>query len=69
MALTVPQVILLNHAAWVNHENHDRRMKAKESKKKKAANEIEKDPEVLEGKKMSELEPAELSAYLSNIGI
>jgi hypothetical protein len=69
MKLTVPQIILLNHAAWANHENHERRMKAKETQKKKAGTEIEKDPEVLEGKKMSELEPEELSAYLSNIGM
>lgn len=29
LKLTVPQITMLNHAAWAEHENSDRRYKAK----------------------------------------
>jgi hypothetical protein len=67
MKITLPQVIMLNHAAWLERENADIRYKAK-----KAWDEREKieDP-VLEdfgGLKMSEItdDDTKLSAYLND---
>lgn len=58
--LTMPQIIMLNHAAWVNKENADRRY---EAKKKTTPD----DPVIqAEEDKLSQMSPAELSMYLAS---
>lgn len=60
----MPQILILNHAAWVNSE----RMKSKLNKPKDIAITVDtKDPIVMNGKRMSQLNSEELSAYYSNL--
>lgn len=63
---------MLNHAAYVNHENVERKVKAKRNKDGggdydyyQEFQEIERDPVVMAGKKMSELSPEEMEQYLT----
>lgn len=56
MRLTMPQIIMLNHAAWVNSE----RMKSRIHSKK---NEDDDDQIVYKGKRLSELNSEEMAAY------
>jgi len=56
LRLTVPQVLMLNHAAWVNQKRSEERVKAKEADKDG------KDP-VWCGKKVDELNSDEFAAY------
>lgn len=61
--LTMPQIIMLNHAAYVNRENADRRYKAKN-----ANNKVTSDPLVaMEESKLDSMSPAELSHYLMDL--
>lgn len=57
MSLTLPQMILMNHAAWVNQ-------KRSEEKAEQRKNEPEVlDPVVHKGKKVTELNSDEFGAY------
>jgi hypothetical protein len=50
---------MLNHAAWVNRERAERHYEATKGKESGA----EKDPMVMGGKRLSELNTAETVAY------
>jgi len=52
---------MLNHAAWVNHERSERRYEANKDKDKEQG--AEKDPAVLGGKRLSQLNTTELALY------
>jgi hypothetical protein len=60
MKLTMPQLIMLNHAAWVNRENADRSYEAKHRRSK---------PEDMiwqqEQQKVETMDGKELSMYLT----
>lgn len=60
MNLTLPQMIMLNHASWVNHENSERRFKAKR-KWEESTNRLESQQQDA----LDKMSPQELSAYLS----
>lgn len=58
MELTWPQIILYNHASWVNHERAERRYKAKDKKKGPQ----KKTHSVLDNKGWQDLTPEEQAA-------
>jgi hypothetical protein len=60
MKLTLPQVIMLNHAADVNKKRADERQEVKRNQDQKE----EEDPVVFLGKKASELSQDEFSLYV-----
>jgi hypothetical protein len=64
MKLTMPQIIMLNHASWVNRENAERRYNAKSKKKNVGLGEQVWQQEQ---EKVENMEPAQLSTYLSTI--
>lgn len=56
--LTIPQILMLNHAAWVNHENSERKYNAKKPKNV--------DPLVsAEEQRLNEMSPDQLTRYMS----
>jgi hypothetical protein len=61
MKLTMPQIIMMNHAAWVNRENSDRRYNAKRHKDDINDPVIKQEEEKING-----MTPAELSMYLAS---
>jgi hypothetical protein len=67
MSMTVPQIIILNHAAWVNSQRSDERAKRKRDTEDKATEEQrqldEDDPIVYRGKRLSQLNSNEMMAY------
>lgn len=67
LKLTVPQVIMLNHAAWAEHENSQRRYEAKRQWEEQR--EID-DPKLPEygGRRLSEVmaDPTLSESYLSD---
>ncbi len=69
MKLTIPQMIMLNHAAWVEYENTQKRF---ESKRVKKADVAENDPFLEEGssQRMSDLEKdsAAMDRYFAGFG-
>jgi hypothetical protein len=62
MQLTVPQILMLNHAAWVQNE----RMKERSNVKVDVVSEQE--PNVFNGKPVSELSSDEMAFYLGSFG-
>lgn len=60
MRRTLPQIVLLNHAATVNSKRMDARIKAKDAPKD------EGDEPVWHGKKLSEMNSDEMTAYYSD---
>jgi len=65
MSRTLPQIILLNHAASVNCERSKRRS---ERAGKKKQEQKQTDPVVFNGKRLSELTSDEMAAYYANWG-
>ena len=63
MRLTMPQSIMLNHAAWVNYERMDKRVKAKGD----ATRHANEDPIVMNGKRLAELSSDEMQTYYSDM--
>ena len=63
MSRTLPQIIMLNHAASVNSERLKARMADKTTT---AKNQNSKDPVVMGNKRLSELTTDELGAYYSS---
>lgn len=59
--LTIPQIIMMNHAAHINNLRSDERVAAKEVSK----GDDENDPIVWQGKRASELTPEEQMIYFS----
>ena len=59
MRLTLPQIIMLNHAAWVNQKRSEEK-----------ANQKRTEPEVIEpvykGKKITEMDSDEFGRYWSS---
>ena len=54
--MTMPQIIMLNHAAWINGKRSDSRTKTEEVEDKD-------DPVVFKGKRLSQLTSAEQAQY------
>lgn len=69
MRMTLPQIIMLNHAAWAEHENAERRYEAKKKAEEKK-NLLDPEIEELGGVRMSELQqnPEAFDAYMADIG-
>jgi len=65
MRMTLPQIIMLNHAASVNSARMRNRMDAKTATKATQKVEDEKDPVVYNGKRLSELSSEEFATYFS----
>jgi hypothetical protein len=67
MKLTLPQIIMLNHAAWADHENSQRRSDAKRKWEEKRDREDPKLPEY-GGKRLSEVmeDPELANQYMSD---
>lgn len=70
MKLTIPQMIMLNHAAWVEHENTQKKFELK--RKKKEDQDTDEDPILQEGssQRFSDIEndPAAMDRYFAEIG-
>ena len=66
MRLTIPQMIMLGHAAAVNSLRTDKRMEAKSKADEIKRKKDETDPIVMNGKRLSQLTPEEEVAYYSN---
>jgi hypothetical protein len=65
MALTMPQIIMLNHAATVNRLNSERRYEAKNRNKSR----FEEDSLYkLEREEYEKMNPSQQSNYLASIG-
>jgi hypothetical protein len=67
MKLTMPQILMMNHGAWVNGKRFDARCernktRAEETRKAKEKQD-EDDPIVLRGKRLSELNSDEMMEY------
>jgi hypothetical protein len=60
MRMTMPQILMLNHAAWVNSERCKKRVDHMSKKQKKQDDE---DPTVWRGKRLSEMNSDELGKY------
>ena len=73
MSRTLPQIILLNHAAWVNSKRTDERLKRKREEEERKAEEQRKlddeDPIVWRGKRLSEMNSDEMMAYYGDFGV
>jgi hypothetical protein len=73
MKLTLPQLIMYNHASWVNNERSEKRSKAKAEKEKQQQNvpslNESDDPVVYKGKRLSELTTNEYRSYWVNCGM
>lgn len=63
MKMTMPQLIMLNHAAWVNYKRMESRSEAKTTENKRQAERDEKDPIVFKGKRMSEMDSLDMQQY------
>jgi len=63
MCLTLPQIIMLNHASWVNQARSEERFKKKQEAEKHQT--LPNDPVVFRGKRVSELDSDEFMAYWS----
>jgi hypothetical protein len=61
MSYTLPQIIMLNHAAYVNRENSERRYEAEKKAKPKFENAYEEQ----EAERVTKLEGSELTDYLT----
>jgi hypothetical protein len=67
MKLTIPQVMMLNHAAYVEHENGDLRYQHKKEVEAWLEANTAPDPVVGEfGKPLSELSEAQMDNYLAD---
>lgn len=70
MSLTMPQIIMLNHAASVNAKRSEERSDQREKKRKETEArkaELDKtDPEVWNGKRLSELTGDDMIAYYAS---
>lgn len=64
MSVTMPQLIMLNHAASTNYKNSEIRAKHNAARDKERD---EKDPVVYNGKRLSELTSDEENRYYSDI--
>ena len=58
MELTWPQIIMLNHASWVNSTRSEKKHESKKGKGK-GARKVKAGPEVLDNKDWNELTPEE----------
>jgi hypothetical protein len=69
MKLTIPQVMMLNHAAYIEHENGDLRYAHKKAVEEWHEEHDAPDP-VIEGfgKPLSELSDAQMNHYLADWG-
>jgi hypothetical protein len=72
MQMTLPQIMILNHAAWVNSQRSDERYKRKREREEKIAAEQKKrdeeDPVVWNGKRLSEMNSDEWAQYYGDAG-
>jgi hypothetical protein len=70
MRRTVPQIVMLNHAAWKENEDSELRAQARRAAEDRKRNEDEVDPIIPEmgGKRMSEIQNNGqlLNAYLGD---
>lgn len=70
MKLTLPQMIMLNHAAWVEYENTQKKFEHKKNKASETDPDL--DPLIAEGgtKRLSDLEkdPDALDKYFAELG-
>jgi len=70
MSLTVPQIIMLNHAAWVNQERVKKRVAneptAADMRKQQEDELMNGDPIVWNGKRLSELNSDEMAIYMNS---
>jgi hypothetical protein len=70
MRMTLPQIIMMNHAAWVNQERSERRYKVKrEMEEQKSASRTSPQTAeelVIGNKKMSEMTSEEIARQLMN---
>ncbi len=64
MKATLPQIIMLNHAAWVNHERMERRIKAGRNTTE-AAETIEEAQ--YHGRPITELNSTEFAGYMADL--
>lgn len=60
MRMTLPQIVMLNHAATVNAKRVEIRVKAKSNKDKQ-------DPVVHNNKRLSELDSNDMASYYADI--
>jgi hypothetical protein len=60
----MPQIVMLNHAAKVN----GKRMEARIERDKNKRETEDKDPVVMNGKRVSEMNTAELATYMGDTG-
>lgn len=67
MSLTIPQVMMLNHAAWLEKENGDIRYEHKKKVDEWVKSNTAPDPVINEfGKTLSELDDRQLATYLTD---
>ena len=64
MNVTLPQLLLLNHASRVNYERSEERRKAKAEKEDRKKAVEEADPVAADGKRLSELTAEQFAAYV-----
>ena len=62
MRLTMPQILMLNHAAWVNSKRSKIRSQRDVSQNNSAS--MSDEEEVFNGKPVSELSSDEMAAYM-----
>lgn len=65
MSLTVPQILMLSHAAKVNHERMQERIEWEREDEEKLKELNKKDPITKNGKRMSELGMDDLLAEIN----
>lgn len=66
MSLTLPQIIMLNHAAWVNQEQGKKRYEAKQRREKKADGKpLTMSDIVVDGKPMDEMTSEEIAQHVT----
>jgi hypothetical protein len=63
MKLTLPQILLFNHAASVNGRRMDNKQEARKKQDETSKSRNEKDPIVYNGKRLSQLTDDEQEAY------
>jgi hypothetical protein len=67
MHMTLPQIILLNHAASINSKRVDIRVKANAKKKEREAERETNDPIVHGNKRLSQLDSNDMIDYYADI--
>jgi hypothetical protein len=60
----MPQILMMNHASWVNHQRSEKRSKVKTAENKRAKATEDRDPVIPEvGKRVSEMTTDEYMRY------